>query len=517
MSEARAELPRGWEWCALEDVAQVRLGRQRSPKNHTGPNMVPYLRAANVTWSGLDLSDVKEMHFSEDEQTLYALEPGDLLVSEASGSATEVGKPAIWRDEIPGACLQNTLLRVRSEGPMPEYLLLVLREAAVSGRFGQASLGVGINHLGRERLATWAIPLPPLPEQERILERVDSVLGLVEAGLNDAKLAAGDLDRMRAAILFQAVTGQLTGHGSTGGADQLLTVILERRRAAWESSHEAKLRAADRLPGNDSWKNKYKAPLEPEPPVGVELPADWAWATVDQLSLAVQYGSSAKTSDDDQKAVPVLRMGNIVGGRLDVAKLKYLPASHAEFPELLLRDGDMLFNRTNSPELVGKSAVYRRDLEPCSFASYLIRVRFVEGVVPEYVALCINSPFGRRWIRSVTSQQVGQANVNGSKLRALTLPLPPLEVQGAIVAAVQRQLDATVELSQSLEAARRFSNVLLRSVLATACAGGLSERRPDDKPASLMIAKIAEARIARAAATKAASAAKKHRVTVSAG
>jgi len=80
---------------ALDEIADVRLGRQRSPKNHTGSRMRPYLRAANVTWSGLELSDVKEMNFTEAESETYELRPGDVLVAEASGSASEVGKPAI--------------------------------------------------------------------------------------------------------------------------------------------------------------------------------------------------------------------------------------------------------------------------------------------------------------------------------------------------------------------------------------------------------------------------------------
>src|SRR5438105_1410381 len=103
-------VPSHWTVNRLDAVAEVRLGRQRSPKNHVGTRMRPYLRAANVTWAGLDLSDVNEMHFTENESVTFELRPGDVLVAEASGSASEVGKPAIWRDQIPNCCFQNTLL-----------------------------------------------------------------------------------------------------------------------------------------------------------------------------------------------------------------------------------------------------------------------------------------------------------------------------------------------------------------------------------------------------------------------
>ena len=75
--------------------------------------MVPYLRAANVTWDGLDLSDVKSMNFTPQEQEIYRLRHGDVVLGEASGSPHEVGKPAIWRNDLDGCCFQNTLLRVR--------------------------------------------------------------------------------------------------------------------------------------------------------------------------------------------------------------------------------------------------------------------------------------------------------------------------------------------------------------------------------------------------------------------
>jgi type I restriction enzyme S subunit len=102
-------LPSGWTEARLDELADVRLGRQRSPKNHLGDRMRPYLRAANVTWNGLDLADVKDMNFSELESDVYELQRGDVLVAEASGSASEVGKPALWNGEIDSCCFQNTL------------------------------------------------------------------------------------------------------------------------------------------------------------------------------------------------------------------------------------------------------------------------------------------------------------------------------------------------------------------------------------------------------------------------
>lgn len=163
----------------LSEIAEVKLGRQRSPKNHTGDTMRPYLRAANVGWDGLRLDDVMQMNFTDAEMETFRLRPGDLVLNEASGSPGEVGKPALWSGAIEDCAFQNTLLRVRPSAKAdPRYLLHYFRYQAVTGAFAQGSRGVGINHLGREALASWPVPLPPLDDQQRIaviLDQADSL------------------------------------------------------------------------------------------------------------------------------------------------------------------------------------------------------------------------------------------------------------------------------------------------------------------------------------------------------
>ncbi|WP_246782670.1 restriction endonuclease subunit S [Rhodococcus maanshanensis] len=158
----------------LSEIAEVKLGRQRSPKDHDGPNMRKYLRAANVGWIGLLLNDVKQMNFTDAELAQFRLEHGDILLNEASGSPREVGKPAIWQGELDNCAFQNTLLRVRpSDQVDSRYLLHFFRREAESGAFVRGSRGTGINHIGRAALAQWPIPLPPIEEQRRIAAILD--------------------------------------------------------------------------------------------------------------------------------------------------------------------------------------------------------------------------------------------------------------------------------------------------------------------------------------------------------
>lgn len=202
-----------------------------------------------------------------------------------------------------------------------------------------------------------------------------------------------------------------------------------------------------------------------------------ASSTVGAHAVLIEYGTSTKTSVT-ATGVPVLRMGNIKHGRVLWDGLKYLPNTHQEFPRLLLESGDLLFNRTNSAEHVGKCAVFR-DERPASFASYLIRARFDDEVLPEWASLVINSPQGRHYVASVVSQQVGQANVNGSKLRSFPLPVPSIEEQTARVRD-HEALIATAETARTgLRDARTRSESLRRSLLAAAFSGRLTGRSSD--------------------------------------
>ncbi len=159
----------------LRAYADVQLGRQRSPKDDVGPHMVPYLRAANVKDGELDLSDVKEMNFSPDEQRRFALKPGDVLVSEGSGSLAAVGASAVWRGEISGTvCFQNTLLRVRPRATTDaRFLAWWCRHAFADGMFASVATGANIYHLSAERLRDLPMTFLAIDRQRAIADVLD--------------------------------------------------------------------------------------------------------------------------------------------------------------------------------------------------------------------------------------------------------------------------------------------------------------------------------------------------------
>ncbi|MGM4877063.1 restriction endonuclease subunit S [Bradyrhizobium sp. 956_D2_N1_5] len=221
-------MPAGWSQKRIDQIADVQLGRQRSPKDHSGPNMRPYLRAANITWNGWDLSDVKEMNFSPAEFQTFRLRPGDVLLNEGSGSAKEVGKPAVWRGEIANACFQNTLLRIRPKKYNPDLLRYCLLYLALSGQFVANTKGVNIIHIGKAGLVKFIVPEPPESQQSELLARLSKAFARADRLETETARARALVDRLESAILAKAFRGELVAQDPN---DEPASALLDRIRA----------------------------------------------------------------------------------------------------------------------------------------------------------------------------------------------------------------------------------------------------------------------------------------------
>ena len=174
-----------WQMTTVANAGEVQLGKMRSPASHSGPNMRPYLRVANVLENKIDITDVHEMNFTPDEFEKFRLISGDVLLNEGQ-SPDLVGRPAMFRGEIDDCCFQKTLLRFRSnDGVSPTFALLVFRHYLHSGRFRQAARwSTNIAHLTAVRFGAIEFPQVSLVEQEAIVEEATRRLDMA-ADLKD--------------------------------------------------------------------------------------------------------------------------------------------------------------------------------------------------------------------------------------------------------------------------------------------------------------------------------------------
>lgn len=169
----------------------------------------------------------------------------------------------------------------------------------------------------------------------------------------------------------------------------------------------------------------------------------WEIGTIRDLVSDVKYGTSKPAVDNGRYAY--LRMNNITyEGSMDYSELKYIDIDDNEIEKYVARKGDMLFNRTNSKELVGKTAVFKEDT-PMIIAGYIIRVRTNELANPEFISGYLNSRYGKQTLFNMGKSIVGQANINAKELQSIKIPLVPMDLQNQFADFVQQ-----VEFQKSL-------------------------------------------------------------------
>ncbi len=411
-------LPTGWVWSSVAEVGKVELGRQRHPHWHTGPNMRPYLRVANVFEDRIDVSDLKEMDFTGVFER-FKLHPGDVLLNE--GQTPELlGRPAIYRGYPESVAFTNSLIRFQA-GPdvTPEWALLVFRHYMHSGRFKRESrITTNIAHLSATRLKAVEFPVPPLDEQWRIVEILEDHLSHLDAG----RAGLSNVQRRLDALVASQIDAAL---GSAGGQEVALVDVVE------------------------SLKNGVFVSRPGTTAIGVPI-------------LRIGAVRPMVLSLDDL--------------RYSALRSEELAAAGA-----LLEEGDLLFTRYNgNPRFVGASAVVDGSMLPLTYPDKLIRMRLRrDRADPDFVCFATNYGPGRRQIEARLKTSAGQVGISGAELKRVLIRLPGVAEQGRAVAEIRFLLEARDRLAASEQAAASRAESLRRAVLAAAFEGKLTGRHMD--------------------------------------
>lgn len=186
-------------------------------------------------------------------------------------------------------------------------------------------------------------------------------------------------------------------------------------------------------------------------------PKGWPIRVIRDLLESASYGTSEKSGATGE--FPVLRMNNISRtGEMDFTDLKFMDLEESQHERYLVRSGDLLFNRTNSVDLVGKTGVYR-EVKPMAYAGYLIRLRVTKENHPEYLAAFLNSAYSKAMLRGMCKSIIGMANINATEIQGMKIPSPPL--------ALQQEFARRVAAVEKLKQAQRSALTELDALFAT--------------------------------------------------
>ena len=282
-----------------------------------------------------------------------------------------------------------------------------------------------------------------------------------------------DTKALRQKILDLAIHGKLVPQDPN---DEPASVLLERIKAEKERLiKEGKIK-----------RSKKSAKSSDTPHYPYLLPNGWEWCNLEDIVCELKYGTSEKSLSVGK--IAVLRMGNITNvGTIDYSNLVY-SSNNEDIKLYSLEKDDLLFNRTNSSEWVGKTAIYKKE-QPAIYAGYLIRIRPIL-IFSDYLNTVMNSSYYRNWCYNVKTDAVNQSNINAQKLSQLMLPIPPLKEQERIVVEVAKWISLIDTIKNSKEDLQTTIKQAKSKILNLAIHGKLVPQDPNDEPAIELLKRI---------------------------
>lgn len=422
------KLPENWCWTRITVITDILNGFAFKSQHYSSAG-IRIIRITNVQ-DGF-IQDKKPVYYpleSQKEITPFMLKDGDFLMS-LTGN---VGRVAIIDASFLPATLNQRVacLRIKSEDSVrKEYIFyFCLQKQFVSDCIKSAKGSAQLN-MSTEWLKEYPIPLPPLAEQQRIVDRIESLFAKLDEAKEKAQAVVDSFETRKAAILHKAFTGELT--------------------AKWREEHGV---------GMDSWEKK----------------------SVGELCISLKYGTAKKS--DASGNVVVLRMGNLQQGEIDWSDLAY-SNDPDDIEKYKLFPGDVLFNRTNSAALVGKTAIYRGE-HPAIYAGYLIKLDYDhDKIIGDYLNYALNTLDAKKYCNSVKTDGVNQSNINAKKIGAYSFNVPSIPEQEKIVSVIQKLLSKEQQSKEAAEAVLDQIDLMKKSILARAFRGELGTNDPSEESA----------------------------------
>jgi type I restriction enzyme, S subunit len=426
----------------------LRLGKMLDRSKNEG-DWVQYLRNINIRWFSFALDDLQELRIGQDERENLSIADGDLLICEGG----EPGRCAVWRGGSNRLVYQKALHRFRTFGAvLPEWLMYFLKHEAASGRLQDAFTGTTIKHLTKESLGRYAVPVPPVNEQERIADKLDAVLVRVETCRDRLDRVPAILKRFRRAVLAAGASGRLTE---------------DWRRMRGVSDLERRVDLdGDVLSAPVSWDERRLAEL------------------IDPLR-PLCYGV-VQPGPEPVDGVPLIRVQDLDRGMVITADLRTIDHDvDAEYQRSRVCGGEVLVSVVGT---IGRTAVVPPGFRG-NIARALARVACKDGVVSQWLHVWLNVSEVQWWLTR-SCREVARKTLNLKELACLPVAVPSLSEQTEIVRRVEALFAWADRLEARVTAARAQVDRLTLALLAKAFRGELVPQDPADEPAAELLARI---------------------------
>ena len=378
----------------------------------------------------------------------------------------------------------STLAKINNYGLHSSYLYYFLQTKY--GLINKNPRGIGIPHIDPEVFWTINIPIPPLPEQHRIVIKIEELLTQLDAGVASLKKVQAQLKRYRQAVLKAAFEGRLT--------------------LGWREKHKGEIEPAGVLLERIKKINNGTG-INDNSPMDLTdltaLPENWIWTRLDNLThIKGGITKDGKRIVNEGRFVPYLRVANVQNGYLDLNEIKFIEASEVEIRELSLKKGDILFTEGGDRDKLGRGWIWYDELPECIYQNHIFRARiYLDEISSKYISWFGNT-HSQKYFMKKGKQTTNLASINLTQLRAFPVALPPVEEQRAIVLEIEHHLSQIDHLEKTIATSLRQAETLRQSILKQAFEGRLVPQDPNDEPASVLLERIKSEKARHAAGTK---------------
>jgi type I restriction enzyme S subunit len=473
MSDEQYELPAGWTWARLSDVVSV--GSSQVLPKRTPEQRFNYLALEHIEAGTGRIINFNPTLGRDIGSNKFTFKAGDVLYGKL--------RPYLRKAtvaEFDGVSATD-LIPLRSLGFVePPYLQRYLLSPQALEYVYSLMAGIKMPRLRSGDLHAMPIPVAPLPEQRRIVAKLEALFEQSRTARQALDRIPPLLKKFRQSVLAAAFRGDLTRDWREQHSDvEPASALLERTRAARRRKWEEDRRARSK----DPRKVKFEEPKPLDMSDLPSLPDGWTYTTVREVSRTIQYGYT-QSGTSEPIGPKFLRITDIQNGRVDWEKVPHCEISEGEKAKYVLGEGDIVFARSGAT--TGKSYLIR-ERPPSIFASYLIRVQPFPQVLPEYLYAFFQT--ATYWDQ-ITTRGNAQPNANAQVLGSVTFPLAPISEQQQIVSRIEDLLARADNIEAAVEATQHRADTLEQSILARAFLGKLVPQDPNDEPASAFIQRI---------------------------